>query len=50
MNIAKIGALIKQERIGRDISRTKLTAGVCSEALLRRIEVGERHGDFFNKF
>ena len=47
MNIAKIGALIKQERIGRDISRTKLTAGVCSEASLRRIEAGERHGDFF---
>ena len=38
MNIAKIGALIKQERIGRDISRTKLTAGVCSEASLRRIQ------------
>jgi hypothetical protein len=47
MNIAKIGALIKQERIGRDISRTKLTAGVCSETSLRRIEAGERHGDFF---
>lgn len=41
MNIAKIGALIKQERIGRDISRTKLTAGVCSEALLECLR-----GDF----
>ena len=47
MNIGRIGALINYERTKQNISIDKLRAGVCSEAVLRRIEAGERGADFF---
>ena len=47
MNIVKIGALIKYERVKQDISIEKLAKGVCSESVIRRTEAGERGADFF---
>ena len=37
MNIGRIGALINYERTKQNISIDKLRAGVCSEAVLRRL-------------
>ena len=47
MNIAKIGALIKYERVKQNISIEKLAKGVCSESVIRRTEAGERGADYF---
>ena len=47
MNSRAIGSLINYERCKQNISREKLTEGICSEIVLRRIESGERCGDFF---
>ena len=47
MNIGRIGALINYERTKQNISIDKLRDGVCSEAVLRRIEAGERGAEFF---
>ena len=47
MNIGRIGALINYERTKQNISIDKLRDGVCSEAVLRRIEAGERGTEFF---
>lgn len=42
MNIVKIGAIIKYERVKQNISIEKLAKGVCSESVIRRTEAGER--------
>lgn len=47
MNIEKIGRLIKYQRTEQSISKEKLAAGICSVVVLKRIEAGERCGDFF---
>lgn len=47
MNIVKIGALIKYERVKQNISIEKLAKGICSESVIRRTEAGERGADFF---
>lgn len=47
MNIGRIGALINYERTKQNISIDKLRDGVCSEAVLRRIEAGERGAEVF---
>lgn len=45
MNIVKIGALIKYERVKQNISIEKLAKGICSESVIRRTEAGERGAD-----
>ena len=35
MNVAAIGSLINYERCKQNISREKLTQGICSEIVLR---------------
>ena len=47
MNIVKIGALIKYERVKQNISIEKLAKGICSESVIRRTEAGERGAGFF---
>lgn len=42
MSIKKLGEVIKEIREEKDISRSQLCCGLCSETMLRKFEQGER--------
>ena len=42
MSIKKLGEVIKEIREEKEISRSQLCCGLCSETMLRKFEQGER--------